>query len=483
MSWFKNKKQVSCSGKATHTVRVRKVRSVPVIEAKYDAAQTTPDNYKHWGNADFLSATASMTPAVRRVLRSRSRYEAANNSYAAGIVNTLAEYLIGTGPRLQLLTDNAPQTNQVEGWFDQWAQEIRLADKLRTMRRAYAVDGEAFALLTTNPQIGSRVKLDIQLIEADRVETPMRLLGNDRICGGIEYDRCGNPAFYYVLKTHPGDLNPAVEDYDRIPASAILHWFKHTRPGQRRGVPELTPALNLFAQLRRYTLAVLAAAETAAEFAMVIYTKSPPGGEAAECEPMDKVEIDKRYATVMPEGWELSQVRPEQPTTAYAEFKHELLNEIARCMDMPYGLAAGNYSGYNYSSGRLDLQAFFKGIRNLQSDLCICVLDPILVAWMLEASLIEDYLPQALRTFEPVPHQWFFDGHEHVDPSKEANAQDTKLRNFTTTYATEYAKQGKDWEKEFSQIAAEKQRMTELGITATEVVDRLEQPQQEEDDV
>jgi capsid protein len=106
------------TGAAIESVRVKRVRTIPVVQAKYDAAQTTTDNYKHWQHADGLSAPATMTPAVRRVLRNRSRYETANNSYAAGIVDTLAEYLIGTGPRLQLLLDNAKQNNTVEGWFD-----------------------------------------------------------------------------------------------------------------------------------------------------------------------------------------------------------------------------------------------------------------------------------------------------------------------------------------------------------------------------
>ena len=35
-------------------------------------------------------------------------------------------------------------------------------------------------------------------------------------------------------------------------------------------------------------------------------------------------------------------------------FKHEILNEIARCVNMCYNVAVGNSSGYNYGSGRLD---------------------------------------------------------------------------------------------------------------------------------
>jgi len=81
-------------------VRVRLVRG------SYDAAKTTPDNLRHWAHADALSADAAASADVRRTLRNRARYEVANNSYARGIILTLANDAVGTGPRLQLLTDS-----------------------------------------------------------------------------------------------------------------------------------------------------------------------------------------------------------------------------------------------------------------------------------------------------------------------------------------------------------------------------------------
>ncbi len=61
-------------------------------------------------------------------------------------------------------------------------------------------------------------------------------------------------------------------------------------------------------------------------------------------------------------------------------------------------------------------------------------------------------------------HQWFWDGQEHVDPAKEANAQSTRLQNHTTTLAYEYARQGRDWESEMRQRAKEVSLMQQLGL-------------------
>ena len=439
------------------------------IRARFDAAVTNSENARHWANADGLSADAAASANIRRILRNRSRYEVANNSYAKGIVLTLANDCVGTGPRLQLLTEDAEINRTVEAAFSQWCQATGLASKLRTLRMAKATDGEAFAMLTANPRLDAAVKLDVQLVEADRVSTPLLLKGNTNEVDGIAFDPFGNPIAYTILRQHPGarTLWSPVGSYDRVPAESVIHWYRPDRPGQHRGIPEITPALPLFAQLRRYTLAVLGAAETAADFAAVLFTDAPATGEAAAVEPMDVVELEKRMATVLPDGWKLGQIKAEQPGTTYSEFKREILNEIARCLNLPFNVAAGNSSGYNYASGRLDHQVYFKSIRIEQAHLDEVVCDRILGAWLAEAVLLNDFA--FLRGMGGLPHQWFWDGQEHVDPAKEASAQEKRLKNHTTTLADEYAKQGKDWEVQLRQRAKEKQLMEELGLSAAEV--------------
>ncbi|MCA1997877.1 MAG: phage portal protein [Armatimonadetes bacterium] len=462
-----------------------------VVRAKYDAAQTTPDNRRHWANADHLSANAAASADVRRILRSRARYEVANNSYAKGIVSTLANYVVGTGPRLQMLTDDPEANRVVEQEFSRWAKAIGLAHKLRTMRIAQCESGECFALLATNPRVDAPVQLDLRLIEADQVASPgwrpetvgrrAGMPSDSRdglpsslqspaysLVDGIVFDGFGNPVAYYVLRSHPGDpraRRAGISEYDLMPAESVIHLFRAERPGQSRGIPEITPALPLFAQLRRYTLAVIAAAESAANIAVLMKTNTPPGGEAAEVEPMTEMEFAPNMAVFTPEGWEPSQIKAEQPATTYDMFKREILNEIARCLNMPFNIAAGNSSGYNYASGRLDHQAFFKAIRIDQAYLADVVLDRVLEAWLSEAALIEGYLPQSLRTRDAeFPHQWFWDGFEHVDPAKEASAQATRLASHTTTLAAEYAKAGLDWESELRQRAREVALLRELGL-------------------
>jgi len=472
-------------------VRISSLRMVPVrrFVARFDSAETTDHNRRHWARADSLSADASASSGIRHILRNRCRYEVANNSYARGIVLTIANDTIGTGPRLQMLSDNDSFNRAVERDFHQWAQAIELAHKLRTMRMSRTQDGESFAIMATNPRVDHPVQLDIKLIEAEQVASPFGIFLSPEEVDGIKLDRFGNPVSYRVLRNHPGDIGfHKFSDAVTVPASSMLHIFRADRPGQHRGTPEIAPAIELFAQLRRFTLAVLSAAEAAADFAGILYTDAPPSGEADPVEPMDRIELERNMLLTMPGGWKMGQVEPQQPATTYAEFKKEILNEIARCLNIPYNIAACNSGGYNYASGRMDHQVYYKSIRVDQSFIANRILDPLFNAWLREYLIVTGFTYANLSRASPVyamglsqkmpgparvpslaTRQWFWDGMEHVDPAKEANAQKTRLANHTTTLANEYARQGKDWETELRQRGREKKLMDELGLTQSDI--------------
>lgn len=453
-------------------------RAARFLRGKYDSALTSDNNRRHWANADGLSANAANSPEVRRILRNRARYEVANNSYARGIVLTLANDIVGTGPRLQMLTKDAEANRHIERAFDQWAKAIGLAEKLRTLRMAQTQDGEAFAVLISNPRLNTGIQLDLRLVEAEQVTSPVVSWPDSQTLDGIVFDSAGNPIEYHILREHPGGVSAWNQVYDRVPAPSVLHLFRVDRPGQSRGIPEITPALPLFAMLRDYSLATLDAAKSAAYYAGIVYTDSPPHGESDAVEALDPIELDRNTLLTMPGGWKMAQLRAEQPTGTYAEFKHEILNEIARCLNMPFNVAAANSSGYNYASGRLDHQTYFKSIRVDQSHLEHRVLDRILHAWFDEAVLIPGLLPADIGPFAAWPHKWFWDGHEHVDPAKEARAQAIRLESFTTTLADEYARRGQDWETQLRQRADELSLMRELGLSEEDT-----QPQPDFEDV
>jgi capsid protein len=136
---------------------VHRPARVALVRARFDAAQTTDENRNHWAAADALSPDAAASPGVRQALRNRCRYEYANNSYCKGVVDTLATDAVGgTGPRLQMLTGSEELNDAIETDFADWAEEIGLAEVLRTMRAGRAHSGEVFGLMATNPGLDQR---------------------------------------------------------------------------------------------------------------------------------------------------------------------------------------------------------------------------------------------------------------------------------------------------------------------------------------
>lgn len=435
------------------------------VSARYDAAQTTDKNVQHWSGTDLLSANAANTLMVRQTLRARARYEAANSPYCRGIVLTLANDAIGLGPTLQLKTLSEEADDIIESAWEKWCDEIELEEKLRIMVQSTAIDGEVFGLFITNSSLQHPVQLDLKVIEADQVSTPVLKLKLRQEVDGIELDpRTKEPRYYHLLRDHPGDMfMRSVLQYDRIPVSRMVHLLNRDRPGQQRGIPEITPALPLFAQLRRYTSAVLESAEAQASIAGILKTTSPPE-QAATLEPFSPVRLNRGSFISMPEGWDMQQAQTSAPNATYQMFKNEIIGEIARAISMPFNVAACNSASYNYASGRLDHQVYNRSIRVRRSLIERRALTKIFAAWIEEAVLIPGIVPDAAGDPSEWTLQWAWDSGEHVDPLKEASALAIKLANNMTTFATEYAKLGRDWKVELRQRAAEQAFIEELGL-------------------
>ena len=133
---------------------------------------------------------------------------------------------------------------------------------------------------------------------------------------------------------------------------------------------------------------------------------------------------------------------------------------------MPYNIAAADSSGYNYASGRLDHQVYDRALKVEQSRMESEVLDRLLGEWLLESALLGMF-PAAfasqvmeLAEYGPegivcrVPHSWQWDRRPHVDPSKEAAAQKTRLTNGTTSRELEMRELGLDIDEIDAQAAA-----------------------------
>lgn len=419
----------------------------------YDAAQPGGPNERHWSAAGSMSARQANSPTVRETLRNRARYEVANNSLLRGMVDTLADDTIGEGPQLQVLQMSRTDAQRLEWAWHDWSDRVDFWSKMRLLRKARTVDGEVFAVMTSNPAIEGPIKLDIVLVEAERVQDPNILDTDLQNVDGIRFDAANNPVKYRVLRQHPDDdvLAQISDQFDWIDARDVIHYFRADRPGQVRGIPEITPALPNCAQLRRMTAAVLGASEAAANQALVMYTDNPVEGDSEDgVAPVayDEIELPANTMTALPDGWKLGQVKAEQPTTTFGDFRRQIANDMGRCLSMPVNVVLADSSQHNFASGKLDHVIYGRKLKVDREELRIRVLDRIFRRWLSEASLAEGVLPQSARRREPpVRVAWTWPAFEHADPSKEAAGIKGRMETGTTNLIIECGRQGLDWQE------------------------------------
>lgn len=455
--------------------RPRESAGPPVVRAGYDAADYDLANNKHWEATDSYSPNAQLDSTTRQTLRDRSRYEAGNNSYYGGVIETIGGDVVGSGPRPQILIPGDADRRMgrlFESWYRQWAGASAFAEDLTLMQESTVRDGESFAVLVDNPGLladgRTRVSLDLAIYEAEQVSDPWDFGIDPLYTDGVRVDEFGNPTEYALLKNHPGGVTAFRSwEVETLPAWQVCHWFKRKRAGQTRGVPWMVAALPLFAQLRRYTLATLSAAELAAMLAGVMQTDGAAGEQAMKVEAMDVIEMARGALLTLPQGWSASQFKPEQPVTSYGSFKTELLNEAGRGGNVPLNIVSGNSSGYNYSSARLDRQLYYAAIRRERGRMVDRFLDRLFMRWAREAMLAYAAELASLGFSCPPPEAWswtwFWDGIVSIDPQKDAAADAANLENGTTTLAKICAENGDDWEDVIRQRAAEKKLIAELG--------------------
>jgi capsid protein len=442
------------------------------IRASFDAARNSTEYQNIWANADKLDADSAHSREVRHTLISRSRYEVGSNGYSDGIAQTYATDLVGVGPTLRMQTGSDGFNRMVELEWYRWSKAIQFRRKLWCSAHAKHVDGESIAVKRRNPNVRHPVKLDLRLYEAEQCQTPFLPYGEAGYIDGIKFDEFGNPQWYDILNEHPGATNSTKLNLvpERVPAEMVLHWFKMRRPGQHRAVPECASTLNAGGAARRWREATLAAAETAADFTVLLKTQFQPDSEEMQyATDFSQQEISKRMMTAMPVGYDLSQLKAEHPTATYEAFHKSLVNELARPCSMPYNKAACDSSSYNFSSGRLDHSTYYGSLDVDREDCNDLVLDPLFETWFSLAVVRFRWLggnPDAI-TAGAREHLWDWPQHSAADAESEANANKTALLSGQAFPHQIFSDAGMDFEDELAKAAVS------FGIPVDELRQRL----------
>jgi lambda family phage portal protein len=455
----------------------RKPKGEYLARAAFAAAEDNRFREKTWEKALDHDADGDLLPELAKI-RKRCRHEIRNNAYAAGIGQTRADYLIGDGPRVQFKTSSEAKNALLEKAFTRWSWKaessarLSLAGMLRLGEKQTWPCGEYFLIETYKNR-----RLQYQLIEPDRVSNPAAAMDTDTLREGVEFDPdTGERVAYWVAKRHPyayaGNLVQSANDWQRIPAERVIHRALLERPGQTRGQPGMAPILNTLADLRRFRNATILSAEISALFSAYMKTQGPMG-EDQDVYDAQTVDIQPGTITTLAPGYDIGQIKPEHPANTHKDFMRSILAECGRPAGLPYNVVALDSSNHNYSSGRLDWQAFHRYLKTEREVIERQVLQQIIESFVRFARLTEIDLTE--QEAVEAANDWtiLWPGMEHVDPNKEASAAIDLIGSDLLTLQDYFAERGHDYREKLMQIATEKKLMSDLKLVPADMTAAL----------
>lgn len=435
-------------------------------------------------------------------LRQRSRDLNRNDAHASAITGTVVVNVIGTGLRPQSRPDVeelgvSPEQGHAFAKKAERAWKIwcRKADSQNRMdfyelqslvQRQILENGEVFILplmLAQSP--GRRYRLALEIIEADRCETPIGRRGDPSIRDGIELGERGEPIAYHIRKKHPGDvlLGQAgvvgQQEWVRYPAfnvagrPNVLHLYHVKRPGQTRGEPFFAPVLSAFKDLGDFMEAEIVAARVAACFSAFVKKTDPYGSAQANTntDPNgNRLEgIEPGMFHYLAPGEDITFGDPKRPSGAFEPFVLAVLRSIGSALGLPLELVLKDFSRTNYSSARaamLEARRFFRGDQAwLANRLCQPCWE-----WLIEEAWLKQELPAVDLFWDQredwMRVSWIASGWGWVDPVKEVESSRIAIEAGLSTLADECAAQGRDWEDNLAQQQREQQARRDLGLTA-----------------
>ena len=456
-------------------------------------ASTTKNSLLGWiidaGNAeDSIDLYSS---ALRQ--RSRDLYE--GGGLARSGVNTLTTSVCGWGimPKPKIdgdflgLTDEAreeTERNILREWR-LWA-ENKMCDAERQQNfydlqqlafLSMLMSGDVFVLFGMKENPRTPYQTTIRLIEADRICNPDSSGNSEskesdsggRIIDGVEIDKEGVVIRYYIASRSPIAANDNSElTWTPIDAFGsdtgyenILHIMTHERPEQRRGVPLVAAEIEGLKQFSRYMNAEIAGKLVSAMLTVFITSKDDDGKAGMEDAVNEdekvtddelKLELAPGAIYDLPPGKHPETVDPKRSDTQFEVFVNTFIMVIASSMGIPKEVLVKKYES-NYTAARAALLDFWRTVKVYRRRFNSGFNQPIYEQWLAEA--VAAGRIEAPGFFDdPIVRQawcgcsWMGASMGHVDPLKEVNAAEARIRNNISTEeqeAMEY--NGNNWDE------------------------------------
>lgn len=429
-----------------------------------------------------------------------------NDGIAKSGVNSIATNVIGTGltpqsvipaTRLGISPDAAKDVqDQMEWLWSEWCGQAHYREQLgfedlqmlgvRSLIRA----GEMVHLPVMEERPGCRFALRIQDIRPTRLRTPWDKQFEPLIHDGVEVSPTGVPRAYWIASPAPSPTT--IDDsfytsgqFARIPAMighrrGLFHIFRPDGEEQFRGVSCLASAVKFLRHLNDSIDYELLAQVLAASFPVFISLEkgqSLPGYVEEETEGEEK-----HYYQDIPAGGIMYGNKGEKPEVLeskrpgknFLSFCDLVLRILASSLEIPYEVLTKDFSKTTYSSARAALLEAWRVYEVYRSVFVRQYCQPL---WHMvqEEAFLRGYLhlPEGAPDFyEAMIYwcntRWIGPARGYIDPTKEIAANISAIDAGLMSRSEAIAERGGDFDEITEQLARERDRYAELGITVAQ---------------
>lgn len=481
--------------------RVKARASLSLYDSVYAGASMSKRSMKNWRPWASKSPDEEVLPD-REELIARCRDQYKNNPIARGAINTPLLNVVGPGliPQCRIdretlkLSDEEADAweSNVEMLYDQWSNHTD-ADAARRENfpslqslayLSYLQSGEVFAFMPLIPRPGTVSDLRVMLVETDRVSTPDDKYDSGSLQAGIETGTYGEPVAYWVETTVPVPFGVVNRNWTRIPAYGrksgrqnCVHLYRQERPGQRRGIPSLSPVLVCLKQIAQYSEAELMAAVISAMF--TVFLESGEEMVAGVTDPEGALPNEETAglgygATVrLDPGEKISLANPGRPNVQFDPFVQAILKQIGMGLNIPYEVLVKSFNS-SYSASRAAIMEAWRHFSSERKWFVMKFCQPIYEEWLMDMVVRGKIIAPGFLESVQIRRSYCITNWQgpvplSIDPVKEVNAAKIRIETKLTTTAEETANlTSGDWKNNYRQIAKERKLSTELGIDHVE---------------
>ncbi|MHA6644637.1 phage portal protein [Mesorhizobium sp. A623] len=424
---------------------------------------------RRWSAQPSFGRTGAETLAASAPIRSKARYFFANNPWAANGVNALAIGLIGAGIKAAPQHPDPDARKLLGEAFTRWAKiadaegRTDLHGLMAAAVLAMIVDGESFIVFEHRPE-GLRLRLlPAEMVnESDTRELP----GGGYVVAGIEFNAAGERVAYHVLKNRPTDVFASTWGSTRLPAEDVLHLMRPLGAGQVRGISWAASILLRLSELDQTEDALIVGTKIAAMFAGFLVDLNNTSG-ADPFEGQSQPSLEPGTLQRLPGGVDVKFGVPQQAQQT-AEFVSHQIRAISAGLGVPAHLVSNDLREASYGSLRAGMIAYKGRLEAIQfgtiiPQLCEPIYARAITALVLHGDIAAPDFESAQSEYLAVEH--YPPTQPWLDPAKDAAATRDMITAGLMSRRQAVAALGYDIEALDSEIAADRERETRLGLT------------------